>query len=153
MRQLGGALGGVMAAMMGGALVGRTLTGAFLAENLGDPSVLDAAAVEGFWWPLHEGATVPMRAVARRFDAIVAEFPRYSAALRKFHGPAMLVWGAKDRVLPFEKSSPRFAADLRLAPDRVRAVPGAAHFVPIDHPDVVSAAVEELLASPLSAAD
>lgn len=152
MRQLGGALGGVMGAMMSGALLGRSLTGTFIGDNTAHPDRLDQGAVESFWWALHEGATVPMRAVAKNFDGIVAGFPRFQEALRRFEGPAMLLWGVRDRVLHFEEIAPQFAADLRLPPSRVRSIPDAGHFLMLDHPEVVSATLLELMALPVSTA-
>lgn len=148
MRQLGGALGGLMSSMMRGRLLGKVLTRKFVRDNMAHPDRLDAEAVENYWWPLHEGATVPMRAIAKRFDAIVGQFGRYQAALRRFAGPASLLWGKRDRVLPFEKNSRQFARDLRIPPERVRGVDDAGHFIPEDHPQVVTEAIVELMSLP-----
>lgn len=151
MRMLGGWMGGMMAASMRSGLLGPRLTTSFLRDNVGHPEQVGAAA-EVYWWSLHEGAVVPMRAVARSFDRIIAGFPRYQEALRRFDGPAALLWGEQDRVLPYERLSPLFARDLHIPPERVRAVKGARHFLQEDDPRAVAEAVVELMqATPVSA--
>ncbi len=145
MRMLGGWMGGMMAWSMRSGVLGPHVTRSFLRDNVGDREVIDEAAADVYWWSLHEGAVVPMRAVARSFDAIVEGFPRYQAALRRFRGPAALLWGKEDRVLPFDRLSGRFAADLRIPPERVRAVEGARHFLQEDHAADVAGAILELM--------
>ena len=152
MRMLGGWMGGMMAASMRGALLGPWLTASFVRDNVGRPERVDQAAADLYWWSLHEGAVVPMRAVAGHFDAYLAQFPRYQQALRRFTGPAALLWGEGDRVLPFEKLGPQFARDLRIPPERVRAVKGAKHFLQEDAPEAVTEAILELMREPAVAA-
>jgi pimeloyl-ACP methyl ester carboxylesterase len=57
--------------------------------------------------------------------------------------PARVIWGAAD---PFQKLGfgERLAGDLGT---EVRRIPDGRHFTPEDHPDVVAAAINELLAS------
>lgn len=145
MRMLGGWMGGIMSGMMSGSLMGRGLTGSFIRDNLAHPERLDETAVDNYWWPVHEGATVPMRAIAKRFDALMAEFPRYQAALRRFEGPSMLLWGRKDNVLDFSRISGQFARDLRIPPERVRGIDDAHHFLQEDHPEIVARTILELM--------
>ncbi len=145
MRALGGWRGGIMSAMMSGSLLGRQLTGSFIRDHVAYPERIDDAAIDNYWWPIHEGTTMPMRAVARSFDAIMAEFPRYQAALRKFEGPAMLLWGKKDEVLDFAKISRQFARDLRISPEHVRGIDDAGHFLQEDHPEIVAHTIVELM--------
>ncbi len=145
MRMLGGWMGGMMAWSMESAALGPALTRSFLRDHVGGGAVEDGA-VQVTWWSLHEGSAVPMRAVARSFDAIMASFPRYQDALRRFRGPAALLWGKEDRVLPFATLADRFAADLRIPPERVHAVEGARHFLQEDHPEAVADAVARLMA-------
>lgn len=150
MRMLAGPLGGVMSAMMGGGPLGRSLTGTFITDNTASPDHVDDATVDSFWWSLHEGTTTPMRAMAQGFGRVLAELPRYQAALRRFAGPAMVLWGARDRILGFAAMAPKFAADLRIPAERVRAIDDAGHFLMLDHPERVSAAILELAALPAS---
>ncbi len=145
MRMMAGVLGPSMASMMAGGTMGRSLTATFVEDNTGVPDRVSAATVDAFWWALHEGATRPMRHMAQTFGALRAALPRYQEALRRFPGPAMVVWGGKDAVLRAEQIVPRFAADLRLPPSAVRVVADAGHFVIIDAPAVVSGAVVELM--------
>ncbi len=152
MRQLGGWMGGMMSSTMSGSLFGPRLTRSFLGSNMGRPEKLDAAAVDNYWWPLHEGATLPMRSVAQNFDRIVAEFPRYQATLQRFRGPSSLLWGKHDAALSFEKNSAHFAQDLRIPPERVRSLEDGSHFIPEDHPKEVAEAILELMALPTPAA-
>ena len=140
---LAGPLGPMMASMMAGPTLGPGQTASFLKDNTGDPAQVDAATVDSVWWSLHEGATRPMRAMARSFGAIGAEFPRYQAALRRFRGPARVLWGGRDRVLRAELLVPRFLADLGLPASAARILPAAGHFVVLDAPDQVA---EEILA-------
>ncbi len=144
MRMLGGFMGGMMAWSMRSALLGPRLTRSFLRDHVGGE--VDGAAAGVYWWSLREGAVVPMRWVARNFGAIIRSFPRYQASLRKFRGPAGLLWGEDDRVLPFERLASRFAADLRIPPERLRAVEGARHFLQEDHPEEVAKAILQLMA-------
>jgi pimeloyl-ACP methyl ester carboxylesterase len=64
---------------------------------------------------------------------LASELPRVSV-------PARVVWGAAD-LLPVE-SGKRLAADLQ-APFRL--IPGAKHFTPEDHPNIVAQAINEVL--------
>ena len=145
MRMLAGPLGGVMASMMAGPTMGPGQTATFLKGNTGDPAHVDAATVDGVWWSLHEGTTRPMRAMARSFAAIGAEFPRYQAALRRFSGPARVLWGGRDRVLRGEVLVPRFLADLGLPASAARIVPDAGHFIVLDDPVAVTEAILALV--------
>jgi pimeloyl-ACP methyl ester carboxylesterase len=136
---------GVMASMMAGPTMGPGQTATFLKGNTGDPAHVDAATIDGVWWSLHEGSTRPMRAMARSFAAIGAEFPRYQAALRRFSGPARVLWGGRDRVLRGEVLVPRFLADLGLPASAARIVPDAGHFIVLDDPVAVTEAILALV--------
>jgi len=63
-------------------------------------------------------------------------------ALPSLGVPARVVWGVAD---PFQKIEygERFARDLGTTVQRIE---GGRHFTPEDHPDVVAAAVQDLVA-------
>lgn len=146
MKMLGGWMGGMMAASMRSGLMGPRLTRSFLRDNVGNREALEPAASDVYWWSLHEGAVVPMRWVAKSFDEIPKRFPRYEAALQRFEGPAAVLWGKEDRVLPFDRIGTRFARDLRVPPERVHAIEGARHFLQEDHPAEVAEMILALMA-------
>lgn len=145
MKQLAGWMGRPMMTMMTSWLVGQDLTAAFIRDNTGDPARADWATIDGVWWSLREGTTRPMRQMARSFDLVKREFTRYQTALRGFDGPTSIVWGGRDRILRFDDTATAFARDLRVPAARVRRLDDAGHFVVLDHPEVVAAAVLELM--------
>lgn len=145
MRMMAGPMGGMMSGMMGGGTMGHSLTATFIKDNTGSPGKVDDALVESFWWPLHEGATRPMHTMATSFARAQAEFPRYQAALRRFSGPALVLWGARDKILRFDSIAKKFGVDLRLPPESVRRIPDAGHFLMIDRPEILVSTIVELM--------
>ena len=152
MNMLGGAMGGTMAGMMAGEVFGPGAVAKFVRGFTANPEAITDDEAKAYWWPLHEGGTAPMLWMARRFNSFKARFPRYQTSLRRFAGPASLLWGARDPVLSFDQLAPQFARDLRLPPERVKQLTNASHFLQEDAPQEVSAAILELMAVPLRAA-
>jgi haloalkane dehalogenase len=73
-----------------------------------------------------------------------APMNRVAEALRSWHKPALVVWGAEDRVLP-----PSFAQSLVERIPGARGpvlIEGASHFLQEDRPDEVAEAIRGLLA-------
>jgi pimeloyl-ACP methyl ester carboxylesterase len=66
---------------------------------------------------------------------------RIAAALRPTGAPALVVWGGRD---PLGLASARRLAE-RIGAE-LRVIPGARHFTPEDHPDVVAGAVLHAMA-------
>ncbi len=147
MSMLAGWMGGVMAGMMSNGVTGPFLTAKFIKDNMGQPHKLMADAKINYWWPLHEGATIPMRATAKSFDQIMERYPVYQQALKKFNGHSRILWGAKDKVLKFDKLAPQFAADLRLSPDKINHAVDAGHFIQEDRPELVTDNILVMLAA------
>jgi len=141
MKMLAGKMGGVMTSMMSNGVTGEFLTAKFIKDNMGHPERLSKDAKENYWWPMHEGATQPMRATAQNFNNIMARYPVYQEALKTYHGSTRILWGAKDKVLNFEKLSAQFSRDLRLSPVKVQRIEDAGHFLQEDYPDLVAANV------------
>jgi pimeloyl-ACP methyl ester carboxylesterase len=82
-------------------------------------------------------------AMARQVAALdVRDTLAVQDALRSLGVPARVVWGVAD---PFQKMEygERFARDLGTT---VQRIDGGRHFTPEDHPDVVAAAVRDLVA-------
>jgi haloalkane dehalogenase len=145
MGMLAGPMGGFMTFMMSNRATGKMLTAKFLKDNMGQPHKLDKSAQENYWWPMYEGATQPMRAVAKSFDQIMARYTVYQTALRQYSGAARLLWGAKDKVLNFEKLSAQFAGDLKLSADKIQSIKNAGHFLQEDFPEQVADTILQLL--------
>lgn len=145
MKMLAGGMGGLMTAMMSNGITGEFLTAKFIKDNMGHPERLSKAAKENYWWPMHEGTTHPMRATAKTFDRIVGRYPIYQTALQAYKGSSRVLWGAKDKVLNFERLTTQFARDLRLSSTRVQYVEDAGHFLQEDYPDLVTAHVLMML--------
>lgn len=57
--------------------------------------------------------------------------------------PTLLLWGAGDRNFPPERHGPRFAA--AIAGSRLEVVDGSGHYLPIERPDAVAAALREFV--------
>lgn len=146
MNMLAGWMGGSMSYMMSNRMTGRLLTGKFVKDNMGHPEKLSAEAKDNYWWPVHEGTTIPMRATAKSFDQIMDRYPVYQQALRDYKGRARILWGAKDKVLKFDALTPQFAKDLHLAKDKVQQAEDAGHFIQEDVPEVVTENILTLLA-------
>ena len=63
--------------------------------------------------------------------------------LHRIAAPALVVWGAEDRLVP-PSYAKRFA-DALGGPAEVRLIPGAGHMVELDEPDALATAVLEFL--------
>ena len=100
-----------------------------------DPAALAPEAVLGFLEPAAQAHDV--RGVGA---ALVREDPR--AWLHRVECPAMLLWGARDRIVPIEDGF-EFARRLR-AP--IRTIAGAGHLVIGERPAECAAVIEEFLA-------
>jgi pimeloyl-ACP methyl ester carboxylesterase len=64
--------------------------------------------------------------------------------LHRIDAPALVAWGAADRLVPASYAK-RFS-DALAGPAEVRLIPGAGHMVELDAPDALSEAVLEFLA-------
>jgi pimeloyl-ACP methyl ester carboxylesterase len=136
-KMLGGPMGAPIFAMMRSRALGFRMMTAFFKQFVGDPSLMDAAAVEGYWRSLSEGTVYPFQQFAQSFPTFYEQFPRYQAALRRIDAPAMLIWGAHDPVCTFDKLSAQFAADLRIPRERIHLLSSASHFLAEDRaPDI-----------------
>lgn len=149
MRMLGGMFGGMMAGMMENSATGPMLTKKFVSGFMGRPEKLTDADVNQYWWPLHEGATVPMRYIAQNFDRIMEQFPRYQGYLNAFVGPVYMLWGAKDEVLRYDPIALQFRRDMKIAPARTRVLADAGHFVQEDAPQAVVDVVLQMMGAPI----
>ena len=130
-RMVGGPLGPVMLRTMGSP-VGRPMLAAFFRTFVGDPSVMTAEAVRGYWLPLHEGTTRPFRQFARTFGYTFANLDRWAAALHRLDAPALVIWGLLDPVVNGLKQSRQLARDLAIPEDRIHLIPDANHFLQED---------------------
>jgi pimeloyl-ACP methyl ester carboxylesterase len=87
------------------------------------PVVRGLTTLAKFMWP------IPDRGLSRR--------------LRRITAPTLVLFGERDALVPA-----RYADDFVAAiPDATRTiVPGAGHMVPVERPEAVLAAIDELLA-------
>jgi pimeloyl-ACP methyl ester carboxylesterase len=104
---------------------------------------LDPDLVAGWTGPLRAdpGVRRDVTAVLRGIDT--RHTLDAAARLRGFPGPALLVWGARDRFFT-PAHARRLAAEFGTAPDggaRLELLPDAATFVPLDAPAELSALV------------
>jgi pimeloyl-ACP methyl ester carboxylesterase len=109
------------------ALRGRWITGRILRSTYGDPTRVTQADIDQYYAPVAEpdfGRV--LRGVLRqyRFDALVGRLPSLQV-------PTLVLWGARDRVIPAAVGR-RFA----LAVPRVGfvVIPGAGHALPEEAP-------------------
>lgn len=131
-KMLGSPLGAFPLKMMGSRVLGPAMLKAFFTQFVGHPEVIDAAAVEGYWLPMHEGTTRPFRQFAGNFAGLFQQFPRYQAALKRLDVPAMILWGQHDPVVNYQKLPQQFARDLRIPERRVHIFADANHFLAED---------------------
>ena len=147
LRLMGGPLGIVVLGAMASAVLGPRMTAGMLRQAVARPERLTPAVVEGYWRPLHEGATQPFRQMLTSFDTVIQAFDRYAAALRLLDAPALIVWGGQDRALDATKIPAQFARDLRVPPERVQVLPQAGHFLQEDEPAEVARLISEFVSS------
>ena len=119
----------------------RLVYGSFLRRGHDDQAVA-TESIEAHWqhYDAPDAAAAFIRQV-RSLDvrdtlAVEDELPRLDL-------PARVVWGVADQFQE-ERYGERFAKDLS-AP--LRRIPGAKHFTPEDHPEVVAAELNELVAA------
>lgn len=129
---LGSPLGALPLRLMGSRSLGPVLLKAFFTRFVGHPEVMDTAAVEGYWLPMHEGTIRPFRQFAGNFARLFQQFPRYQAAFQRLSVPAMIVWGKHDPVVSYQKLPQQFARDLRIPAARVHILADANHFLAED---------------------
>lgn len=146
-RLVGGPLGPLMAGLMGGRLLGPRLVGSFFRQYTGHSDRLTARIIEGYWRPLHEGATGTFLDFARSFPRMVERFARYPAALRRLDVPAMTIWGKRDPVLHWQKLPAQFARDLRIPPERMHVFEDAGHFLQEDQPEALARLILQFVRS------
>jgi len=64
--------------------------------------------------------------------------------LPAFEGPARIIYGTQDRILPdVARTMSRVAADMKLDPTQVTALPGCGHFLQEDRPDEIGQMLAE----------
>jgi len=131
-KMMGGPLGPFMLGLMSNSLIGPVMMSVFFKQFTGHAEVMDHDAVQGYWLPLHEGATRPFRQFAASFPGLFAQFDRYQSAFRSLNIPAMIIWGRKDIVVNYDRLSKQFARDLRVPPERIHILDDANHFLPED---------------------
>jgi pimeloyl-ACP methyl ester carboxylesterase len=107
---------------------------AFWWWQVSDPAALSARAVEGFL----EGPGLHQD-VASAGRALIGHDPRH--ALDRVHSPALVLWGARDRLVPLADGF-EYARRLR-AP--LRVIADCAHLLIGERPDACAAAIEEFL--------
>lgn len=133
---MGTPLGPILLGLMSGRIVGPTIMASRLKQLTGHPEVIDAATVEGYWLPLNEGATGPLR--QGDFDHLSAQFERYQAALRRLNVPGLIIWGKRDPLLNYVKLPEQFARDLRIPRERIHILDDASHFLQEDKADDIA---------------
>ncbi|MFD1661096.1 alpha/beta fold hydrolase [Streptomyces caeni] len=139
-RIVGGPLGPLMLHARG-SRPGKSLVHRFFADFTHTGKALDRDITTGHWLPLHEGGIHAFRAFAVELDAMMGEFSRYAAALRRLRVPATVIWGTEDPVLRAQKLVPRFSADLRIPDKDIHLLDQASHFLQEDRPDDVAALI------------
>lgn len=145
-RMVGGSMGPMMLKIMG-SKVGKPMIHKFFVDFTGTGKALSKDVSYGYWLPLHEGGTRAFRAFAKELKNMMAQFSRYSDALRRLDVPAILIWGDKDPVLCRERMVPRFVADLKIKPEDVHVLSGASHFLQEDRPDEIARLISAFLRS------
>lgn len=145
-RMIGGPMGPIMLKMMG-SKIGKPMIHKFFVDFTGTGKALSKEVSYGYWLPLHEGGTRAFRAFAKELKNMMAQFSRYSNALKRLHMPAMVIWGEEDPVLSFERMVPRFVADLKIKSEDVHTLSGASHFLQEDQPEVIAALISSFLSA------
>ena len=145
-RMIGGPMGPMMLKMMGSRM-GKPMIHKFFVDFTGQGKKLSKDVSFGYWLPLHEGGTRAFRAFAKELKNMMAQFSRYSSALRRLDVPAVLIWGDKDPVLRHELMIPRFVADLKIKPEDVHVLSGASHFLQEDRPQEIASFIGTFITS------
>ena len=131
-RMLGTPLGAIPLKMMASRGLGPSLLKSFFTSFVGHPDVIDAAVIQGYWLPMHEGTTRPFRQFTKSFATLFKQFPRYQAALQRLDVPAMILWGKHDPVVSYQKIPAQFARDLHIPQSRIHIFDDANHFLAED---------------------
>lgn len=137
MKLAGGAMGGMMAFMMGNRVTGPSQIKSLFRQFMARRDLITTELVQGHALPMQEGTTRAFLAFARGFDWWFQQFDRYSAALRALDVPAATIWGRRDKVLDVHRLTDQFARDLKI-PSHRRFEVDAGHFLQEDAPDIVA---------------
>lgn len=139
MSLLKGAFGPVMTHMMRSSVTGKSVTKKFINDNRDAMAraelPLSKEDVQNYWWPIREGATHPMVATAKSFDALPQTMNQMQQALKSFAKPSSILWGTSDSVLNGDVLVPQFQTDLKTDVSDVSALKNAGHFVQLDQPE------------------
>lgn len=127
-------IGVILLALLGSKLLGPRLGKSMFDDFVGHPENLLPRDGEGYWLPLHEGATRTMRYLAQSKKTLPNHFLRYQAALRDLDIPAMLIWGKSDQALDCEVMTGQFARDLNIPNEHIHIFEDAKHFLWEDYP-------------------
>lgn len=130
--------GAILLALLRNRFVGPRLGRMMFEPYVGHPEKLTPSVREGYWLPLHEGATRTARYFSRRYLTMSEDFPRYQAALKRLDIPAMLVWGKSDPALDCDVMTAQFARDLNIQDEQIHVFDDAKHFLWEDYPDEIA---------------
>lgn len=144
MQMMAGLMGGAMAFMMESRLMGPSLIKSFLSDYMSHSERLSQEDIDQYWWPIHEGATYPMRFIAKNFNNIISRFPVYQEQLRNFDKPVLILWGEQDQVLNYKDISTQLQQDLRIPPNKIASIQDSGHFIQEDAPEAVVKKILEL---------
>jgi pimeloyl-ACP methyl ester carboxylesterase len=144
-RALSGPLGPLMLRLMRSPL-GRPMVHRMISGLTHTGTGLDRSVTQPHWQALREGGTAALHAFSQDLDHMLAQMPRYSAALqRAAHLPSTVIWGTQDPVLKPDRLVPRFSTDLALTPADTHLLAGASHFLQEDRPEEIAELITQFV--------
>ena len=133
-RMMSTPIGAILLKLLTSKRLGPRLSQSMFADFVGHPENLTPSVVEGYWMPMHAGATRTVRYFSQSIQTLADHFPRYQAALKRLEIPAMLIWGRSDQALDCEVMTGQFARDLRIPKEQIHIFEDAKHFLWEDYP-------------------
>jgi haloalkane dehalogenase len=91
-----------------------------------------------------DGYLKPMKGKAHRAlyqffsNANTKMLPDYTSVLENAKMPAMVIWGAKDKILVWETQKEKVKAALTLKDENIHILPNATHFIQEEEPNQIS---------------
>ena len=88
---------------------------------MAQPQQLSDADADQYWWPLHEGATVPCATSPATLMVSWRSFRAIRDTWKSFDGPVFLLWGTQDKVLRYDRIGSQFQRDMKIGKERTTA--------------------------------
>ena len=125
--------------------IGRGLMRIILRQGLFKKKLVKRDMLHGYWFPVYKGGSRPMMQFFSSFDRTYTKLEEYARVLPGYRGPAMIIWGKRDKILLAKHQIPRFKRDLSILDTDIHIFKEAKHFIQEEHPEAIGELIENFV--------